>query len=96
MNISSLTRKLDEIGVPSYLYNLDGIGRKDERFCMEFVNNEWQVYFSERGIKTINERFASEDEACQFIYKQFSKQRKIRGVQQNRNKILRNPLKKAV
>ncbi len=53
------------------LYNLDGNGRTDERFCLEFINNEWKVYFAERGIKTTDEKFLSEEEACQFIYEQF-------------------------
>lgn len=62
---------LINMGVPSMLYNLDGNGRTDERFCLEFINNEWKVYFAERGIKTTDEKFLSEEEACQFIYEQF-------------------------
>lgn len=61
---------LIKMGVPSMLYNLDGVGRTDERFCLEFINNEWRVYFSERGAKTTNEKFLSEEEACHFIYEQ--------------------------
>lgn len=58
------------MGIPPILYNLDGNGRMDERFYLEFANNEWRVYFSERGVKTTNVKFSSEDEACQFIYEQ--------------------------
>lgn len=71
MKKRTLRKVLRKMGVPSWEYNLDGKGRKDERFCLEFVNNEWQVYFIERGIKTTNESFVSEEEACQFIYEQF-------------------------
>ena len=70
MKKEELRDKLIEMGVPSILYNLDGNARTDERFCLEFANNEWRVYFSERGVKTTNERFLSEEEACQFIYEQ--------------------------
>lgn len=70
MNKNELKGALIERGVPSMLYNLDGIGRTDERFCLEFTNDEWRVYFSERGVKTTNEKFASEEEACRFIYEQ--------------------------
>ena len=48
-----------KMGVPSMVYNLDGNGRTDERFCLEFINNEWKVYFVERGIKTTDEKFLS-------------------------------------
>ena len=68
---NELRDALIEMGVPSILYNLDGYGRKDERFCLEFTNNEWRVYFSERGIKTTNEKFSTEEEACRFIFEQF-------------------------
>lgn len=70
MKREELRNVLVERGVPSMLYNLDGDGRTDERFCLESVNNEWSVYFSERGIRTTDERFASEEEACKFIYEQ--------------------------
>lgn len=71
MKKKELKKVLQKMGVPSWEYNLDGKGRKDERFCIEFVNNEWQVYFIERGVKTTNERFVSEEDACQFVYEQF-------------------------
>ena len=52
------------------LYNLDGRGRKDERLCLEKIEDKWTVYYSERGVKTTNEIFKSEKEACQYIYNQ--------------------------
>ena len=71
MKKKELRKALRKMGVPSWEYNLNGKGRTDERLCMEFVNNEWQVYFIERGIKTTNESFVTEEDACQFVYKQF-------------------------
>ena len=73
-----LRNTLIEMGVPSMLYNLEGTGRTDERFCLECTNNEWKVYFSERGVKTTNEIFSSEEEACQFIYEQLFIERGIK------------------
>lgn len=70
MKKNELRDVLIEMGIPPILYNLDGNGRTDERFCLELINNEWRVYFSERGVKTTNEKFSSEEEACQFIYDQ--------------------------
>lgn len=61
---------LEEAGVSGELYNLFENGRNDERFCLLKKENQWQVYFSERGIKTTDKIFATESEACQFIYEQ--------------------------
>lgn len=70
MNKQELKKALIEMGIPSSYYNLDGVGKTDERFCLECVNDEWKVYFRERGNKTTNESFVSEEEACRFIYDQ--------------------------
>lgn len=70
MKKEELRNRLQEENIPSYLYNLDGIGRTDERFCMERSNDTWYVFFMERGVKTICEEFASEDAACEFILRQ--------------------------
>lgn len=66
-----LKKELEQLGIPAYLYNLDGIGRTDERLCLEFSDNEWHVYYSERGVKTTDLRFESEDLACEYIYRNF-------------------------
>lgn len=70
MNKENLKKFLNEKGIDSDLYNLDGKGRVDERFCLENKNDEWYVYYSERGIKTTNKRFLSEEDACDYIYNQ--------------------------
>lgn len=70
MNIEELKKLLIKSDVPNYLYNLNGSGRKDERFCIESCDNEWLVYFSEKGIRTTEKRFHSEDDACMFLYEQ--------------------------
>ena len=71
MKRNELKEKLQQLGIPIYLYNLDGIGRTDERLCLEFADNEWHVYYSERGVKTTDKIFTSEDEACEYIYFHF-------------------------
>ena len=72
MKSKELKKKLEQMGIPTYLYNLDGLGRTDERLCLEFVNKEWHVYYSERGIKTTDLKFASEESACEYIYQNFT------------------------
>ena len=70
MKRQHLKEMLAEKGVPSSYYNLDGIGRTDERFCLEATSSGWRVYYSERGINTTDRVFVSEDDACLFIYEQ--------------------------
>ena len=70
MDRVELKQYLEKKRVPSYFYNLDGEGRKDERLCLEFNLGKWNVYFIERGIRTINIFFDSEGDACQYLYYQ--------------------------
>ena len=68
MKKEELRKILEEMKVPAHLYNLDGKGRDDERLCLRCNNEEWEIYYSERGVKTTCLKFASEDEACQHLY----------------------------
>ena len=70
MNREELEKKLKMTGVPEYIYNLTDHGKKDERWCFERDQEKWSVYYSESGIRTTNQYFASEDAACQFLYEQ--------------------------
>lgn len=70
MKRNELEKKLKENGVPTSLYNLDNVGRTDERFCLMYDNNHWNVYFTERGIRTTDLKFSTEEEACQYVYEQ--------------------------
>jgi len=69
MKKNELKKVLEDNGIPKDLYNLDGIGRTDERFCLDY-NDKWEVYFCERGIKTTDLIFDTEEEACQYICKE--------------------------
>lgn len=70
MTREMLEKALKIAGVPDYIYNLTGQGKKDEHLCLEKIKDKWSVYYLERGMKTTNEFFESEDEACQFLYDQ--------------------------
>ena len=59
-------------GIPDFLYNIDGKGRDDERFCLVYDNGKWNVYYSERGCKTTNKFFDTEDEALQYMLNELS------------------------
>lgn len=70
MNRKELKEMLEQKNIPSYLYNLDGKGITDERFVLNSINNQWQVYFCERGVKTTDMMFDTESEACYYIHEQ--------------------------
>ena len=70
MNIQELKNLLHEKNIPNELYNLDGIGRKDERYCIELIGKEWVVYFTERGTRTTEEKFNTEEAACKYLIEQ--------------------------
>lgn len=72
MKSAELKERLQQLDVPSYLYNLDGVGRTDERFSLDFIGNEWRVSYIERGVRTTDERFPSEDAACEYIYRRLT------------------------
>lgn len=57
-----LEKKLKIAGIPDYIYNLTGQGKNDECLCLEKIQDKWSVYYLERGIKTTNEIFDSEND----------------------------------
>ncbi|MFD1739542.1 hypothetical protein ACFSCX_23965 [Bacillus salitolerans] len=67
MNKSELKSMLEIKQIPTYYYNLDGIGEVDQRVCLEKEGQEWIVFYSERGKRFDIKRFNTEDEACQDI-----------------------------
>ncbi len=72
MNIKEFKKTAKERGIPDFLYNIDGKGRDDERLCLVQYNGQWNVYYSERGCKTTNRLFNTEDEALRYILEELS------------------------
>ena len=68
MTRETLEKELKKAGVPDYIYNLTGQGKKDEWLCLGKIGDKWSVYYLERGVKTTNEIFDTENDACQFLY----------------------------
>ena len=69
MKTKELKKTLKAVGIPTDLYNLDGKGRDDERLCLVNENSKWVVYYLERGVRTTELFFDSEEEACDYILK---------------------------
>lgn len=43
-------------------------GAPDEAFVLERDGHHWVVFYSERGLRSEESRFTSEDEACSELY----------------------------
>jgi hypothetical protein len=62
-----LQQSLINANVPKDLYSLNG-GLPNEAFCLNKEDEIWEVYYSERGIKSQLKQFHSEDEAYNYFY----------------------------
>ena len=69
MTVGELAALLRRHGVPDYFYVLDGGLGPGECYGIERLDNEWIVYYSERGHKNVLDRAPSEDAACRLILK---------------------------
>lgn len=67
MRRHELKLKLIENGVPDDMYSLEG-GHPNEAYCLNKNGPVWEVYYSERGIKTGLRQFESEEQACDYLY----------------------------
>lgn len=62
-----LAELLRQEKVPDDWYSLEG-GLPSERWCIAYSSKGWEVYYSERGIKTELQTFHTEHEACLNLY----------------------------
>lgn len=72
MDKKEFVKIMKKLRVPIALYNVDGKGRDDERFCLVKDGEKWNVYYSERGYKTTNKFFDTESEALEYMCKELS------------------------
>lgn len=69
MNVKELKQRLISEGIDPAVYDLVGMN-KDEVYCLEKSAPGWLVYYRERGLRSWEHVFSSEDEACQFLLKE--------------------------
>lgn len=67
MNLTELKEKLTKTGVREDFYSLSG-GLPNDVFCINKTSRGWEVYYSERGLKSKIKTFSNEDEACNYFY----------------------------
>ena len=71
MKREELKQLLKNAGIPDSLYDFDGTGKgRDGIVSMMRFGDSWRIYLMENGIKIVDEYFNTEDEACDFFFKQ--------------------------
>lgn len=74
MNIIELKAKLDELGVGSNEYSLDGSVSNWDTIVLYKNYSKWEVfYIDERGNRDDKHIFYSENDACTYIYEEFKR-----------------------
>jgi len=66
MNRNSLRDLLTAERVRTDSYSIDGEPR-DESMCLETTAGGWAVFYAERGLRSGERWFDTEDEACDFL-----------------------------
>lgn len=64
MNSSDLIKELQILGIPSSWYLIGDKGITDDKTVLRLIDNQWSVYYSDRGGKYKLKSFESEDAAC--------------------------------
>jgi len=64
MNSSDLLNELQKLSIPSSWFLIGDKGITDNKTCLRFIDNQWAVFYSERGGKYKLKTFESEDAAC--------------------------------
>lgn len=68
MRTSDLKLKLEESGIRADSYSIGGFVKNEALILEPSTGNEWRIYYSERGLRTGERVFPTEDEACQCLY----------------------------
>jgi len=72
MNITALRERLEMLGIKPGEYSLNE-GLYPDRMILHDEYTNWKVfYFSERGTRHDERTFASESEACEYLYDIFN------------------------
>ena len=66
MKLTEMLSLFENNGIPKSYYVVGGLGL-GECLGIERIDQKWHVYYSERGQKTTQAIFDSEDEACHFM-----------------------------
>lgn len=67
MKKEELSQKLIKQDILSNSYSLEG-GLPNEALCLGHEGSTWEVYYSQRGVKSDLKLFQEEESACDYFY----------------------------
>lgn len=77
MDRKRLRQLAEREGIEDDSYSLDG-GLPSERYVLEITEGGWNVYYSERGLRTAQRHFQTESEACEYLFEKLLADRTTR------------------
>jgi hypothetical protein len=77
MNRQELKARLDEASVSESDYIIEGVDRSvrgltEGGILLACRDNHWVVSVEERGVSTVDGVFTTEDEACEYVYRELT------------------------
>jgi hypothetical protein len=73
LNLETLEKELERLGIPPNAYSLTG-GLRNYRYCIVFNNDKWEVYFSNCGQRDDLKIFEDESAACECLLNRAKKE----------------------
>lgn len=74
MKVFELEEKLNKLGIPKDTYSILKGGLPNERLCI-VKEEEWCVYYSEKGRRSSLKKFQTETEACEYFFEKIKRLR---------------------
>lgn len=68
MKIIDLEKELRELNISQEIYSILKGGLPNEQLCLVKCENNWEVYYSERGRKSGLKIFTDEESACNYFF----------------------------
>ncbi len=76
MKVFELEETLNRLGISKDTYSILKGGMPNERLCI-VKEDEWYVYYSEKGRKSGLKKFQTETEACEYFLKKIKRLRYV-------------------
>jgi hypothetical protein len=67
MDRTSLLEAIEREGIRARTYDLIGGNDRTECLCLGICGGGWSVWYAERGLRTGERFFDTEDEACSYM-----------------------------
>lgn len=64
MKVNELCKELEKLRISKELYSIMSGGMPNEKLCLVY-EDEWKIYYSERGKRTGEKSYLNEEEACE-------------------------------